>query len=62
MRQFILFLGLIATFCFTSCRNELDFEQSVGTLSFSKETVYLDFILIPIDKVENFNNTMDSLI
>lgn len=24
--------------------------------------VYLDFILIPIDKVENFNNTMDSLI
>lgn len=26
------------------------------------KTVYLDFILIPIDKVENFNNTMDSLI
>lgn len=48
MRQFILFLGLIATFCFTSCRNELDFEQSVGTLSFSKETVYLDTVFTNI--------------
>ena len=33
MRQFILILGLIATFCFTSCRNELDFESSIGDLS-----------------------------
>lgn len=48
MRQFIFFLGLIATFCFTSCRNELDFEQSVGTLSFSKETVYLDTVFTNI--------------
>jgi hypothetical protein len=48
MRQFILFLGLIATFCFTSCRNELDFESSVGDLSFSKETVYLDTIFTNI--------------
>lgn len=48
MRQFILILGLIITFCFTSCRNELDFEQSVGTLSFSKETVYLDTVFTNI--------------
>jgi len=48
MRQFILILGLIATFCFTSCRNELDFESSVGTLSFSKETVYLDTVFTNI--------------
>ncbi len=48
MRQFILILGLIATFCFTSCRNELDFEQSIGTLSFSKETVYLDTVFTNI--------------
>jgi hypothetical protein len=48
MRQFILFLGLITTFCFTSCRNELDFEQSIGTLSFSKETVYLDTVFTNI--------------
>lgn len=26
------------------------------------ETIFLDFILIPVDKVENFNDTMDSLI
>jgi len=48
MRQFILFLGLIATFCFTSCRNELDFESSIGSLSFSKETVYLDTVFTNI--------------
>lgn len=48
MRQFLLILGLIITFCFTSCRNELDFEQSVGTLSFSKETVYLDTVFTNI--------------
>lgn len=48
MRQFILILGLIATFSFTSCRNELDFEQSIGTLSFSKETVYLDTVFTNI--------------
>lgn len=48
MRQFIFFLGLIATFCFTSCRNELDFESSIGTLSFSKETVYLDTVFTNI--------------
>lgn len=48
MRQFILILGLIATFCFTSCRNELDFESSIGGLSFSKETVYLDTVFTNI--------------
>lgn len=48
MRQFILILGLIVTLSFTSCRNELDFEQSVGTLSFSKETVYLDTVFTNI--------------
>jgi hypothetical protein len=48
MRQFILFLGLIATFCFTSCRNELDFESSIGDLSFSKKTVYLDTVFTNI--------------
>lgn len=48
MRQFILILGLITTFCFTSCRNELDFESSIGTLSFSKETVYLDTVFTNI--------------
>jgi hypothetical protein len=48
MRHFILILGLIATFCFTSCRNELDFESSIGTLSFSKETVYLDTVFTNI--------------
>ena len=48
MRQFILILGLIATFFFTSCRNELDFESSIGTLSFSKETVYLDTVFTNI--------------
>ncbi|WP_329806049.1 hypothetical protein [Flavobacterium facile] len=48
MRQFILILGLIATFSFTSCRNELDFESSIGTLSFSKETVYLDTVFTNI--------------
>ena len=48
MRQFILILGLIATFCFTSCRNELDFESSIGDLSFSKETVYLDTVFTNI--------------
>lgn len=48
MRHFMLFLGLIATFCFTSCRNELDFESSIGTLSFSKETVYLDTVFTNI--------------
>ncbi len=48
MRQFILILGLIATFSLTSCRNELDFESSIGTLSFSKETVYLDTVFTNI--------------
>lgn len=48
MRQFIILLGLITTLCFTSCRNELDFEQSVGTLTFSKETVYLDTVFTNI--------------
>lgn len=48
MRQFILFFGLIATFCFTSCRNELDFESSIGDLSFSKKTVYLDTVFTNI--------------
>lgn len=48
MRHFILFLGLIATFCFTSCRNELDFESNIGNLSFSKETVYLDTVFTNI--------------
>ncbi|WP_396217300.1 hypothetical protein [Flavobacterium sp.] len=48
MRQFILILGLIATFCFSSCRNELDFESSIGTLTFSKETVYLDTVFTNI--------------
>ena len=48
MRQFTLILGLIAIFCFTSCRNELDFESSIGTLSFSKETVYLDTVFTNI--------------
>jgi hypothetical protein len=48
MRQFILILGLIATFCFTSCRNELDFESSIGDLSFSKKTVYLDTVFTNI--------------
>ena len=48
MRQFILFLGLITTFSFTSCRNELDFESNIGNLSFSKETVYLDTVFTNI--------------
>lgn len=48
MRQLLLFLGIIATFCFTSCRNELDFESSIGTLTFSKETVYLDTVFTNI--------------
>lgn len=48
MRQFTLILCLIATFSFTSCRNELDFESSIGTLSFSKETVYLDTVFTNI--------------
>jgi hypothetical protein len=48
MRQFIIILSLITTFSFTSCRNELDFEQSIGTLTFSKETVYLDTVFTNI--------------
>ncbi|CAM4402487.1 hypothetical protein [Flavobacterium terrigena] len=48
MRQFKLLLGLITIFSFTSCRNELDFESSIGDLSFSKETVYLDTVFTNI--------------
>lgn len=48
MRQLLLFIGIITTFFFTSCRNELDFESSIGTLSFSKETVYLDTVFTNI--------------
>ena len=48
MRQFLLIISLITTFFFTSCRNELDFEPSIGNLSFSKETVYLDTVFTNI--------------
>ena len=48
MRQLLVFLGIIATISFTSCRNELDFEPSIGNLSFSKETVYLDTVFTNI--------------
>ena len=61
MRQFTLILSLIATLCFTSCRNELDFESSIGTLSFSKETVYLDTVFTNIGSstytLKVFNNS-----
>ena len=31
-----------------SCRNDFDFEPSVGNLSFSKDTVYLDTVFTNI--------------
>lgn len=48
MRQLYLILSLFTVLFLTSCRSELDFESSIGTLSFSKETVYLDTVFTNI--------------
>ena len=48
MRQLYLILSLFTLLFATSCRNELDFESSIGDLSFSKETVYLDTVFTNI--------------
>lgn len=48
MRQLYLLLSLFTLLFVTSCRNELDFESSIGELRFSKETVYLDTVFTNI--------------
>lgn len=48
MRQLYLILSLFTLLFVTSCRNELDFESSIGELRFSKETVYLDTVFTNI--------------
>ena len=48
MRHYLLFLFAILSLCFTSCRDDFDFEPSSGNLEFSKDTVYLDTVFTNI--------------
>ncbi|NQW36964.1 MAG: hypothetical protein HQ471_08170 [Flavobacteriales bacterium] len=43
-RDFFFFLSLIGILFYTSCRKDFNTVQSTGSLTFSKDTVYLDTI------------------
>ena len=47
MKSYAYILILLFTLLF-SCRNDFDFEQNVGSLTFSKDTVYLDTVFTNI--------------
>jgi len=48
MHRFFLLLLTGFAVSVTSCRNDLDFESSTGSLRFSKDTVYLDTVFTNI--------------
>ena len=48
MRHYLLLLFIGFSFCFTSCREDFEFEHSTGSLEFSKDTVYLDTVFTNI--------------
>jgi len=48
MRNSIFFLFIVFAISLTSCREDFDFEQSSGSLEFSKDTVYLDTVFTNI--------------
>ena len=43
---FYIFIGLFLTL--TSCREDFEFQQSIGKLEFSKDTIYLDTVFTDI--------------
>lgn len=47
MKNYLL-LSLLSIFILSSCRSDFDFEPSVGSLSFSKNVVYLDTVFTNI--------------
>ncbi len=48
MKHYFSFLLVFIILSFSSCRDEFDFEPSVGELRFSKDTVYLDTVFTNI--------------
>lgn len=44
MRHFLLFLSVVVTLLFLSCRSDFEFSASKGNLRFSRDTVYLDTV------------------
>ncbi|MHA3788674.1 hypothetical protein ACX0HA_10720 [Flavobacterium hauense] len=48
MRYYLLLLFIGFSLCFTSCREDFEFERSTGGLEFSKDTVYLDTVFTNI--------------
>ncbi|OYQ35456.1 hypothetical protein CHU92_10795 [Flavobacterium cyanobacteriorum] len=48
MRQYVLFLLIIAGLSLISCRDDFEFEPSGGGLEFSRDTVYLDTVFTNI--------------
>lgn len=48
MRYYLLLLFIGFSLCFTSCRDDFEFERSTGSLEFSKDTVYLDTVFTNI--------------
>ncbi|MCO6146552.1 hypothetical protein [Flavobacterium sp. NRK1] len=48
MRHYLLLLFIGFALCFTSCREDFEFEQSTGSLEFSRDTVYLDTVFTNI--------------
>ncbi len=48
MRYYLLLLFIGFSLCFTSCREDFEFEQSTGSLEFSRDTVYLDTVFTNI--------------
>jgi hypothetical protein len=48
MRRLLLLLLIGLAVSVTSCRNDFDFESQTGSLSFSKDTVYLDTVFTDI--------------
>lgn len=48
MRYYLLLLFIGFSLCFTSCRDDFEFEHSTGSLEFSRDTVYLDTVFTNI--------------
>ncbi|ALM50292.1 hypothetical protein AMR72_16215 [Flavobacterium psychrophilum] len=48
MRHYLLLLFIGFSLCFTSCRDDFEFERSTGGLEFSRDTVYLDTVFTNI--------------
>ena len=61
MRRLLLLLLIGLAVSVTSCRNDFDFESQTGSLSFSKDTVYLDTVFTNIGSstytLKVYNNT-----